>query len=165
MINYVKGDATQPIGEGKKVIVHICNDIGAWGAGFVIALSSKWPHVKNAYKSIEEYVLGEVQMVKVEEDTFVMNMIAQKGIRSKNNPVPVQYRALEICLSKIFTRLPPGASVHMPRIGCGLAGGKWAMVETIIENTAKLSPEIKVYVYDFDGQTKSVRKRRYHQTR
>jgi len=36
MITYLVGDATQPQGEGVKVIAHICNDIGAWGAGFVI---------------------------------------------------------------------------------------------------------------------------------
>ncbi|CAM5711440.1 hypothetical protein [Streptomyces coeruleorubidus] len=26
-----------------------------------------------------------------------------------------------------------GATVHMPRIGCGLAGGKWSRVEPLIE--------------------------------
>ncbi len=41
-INYVKGDATAPIGIGNKIIVHICNDIGRWGKGFVMALSKKW---------------------------------------------------------------------------------------------------------------------------
>ena len=29
-INYVKGDATTPIGTGDKIICHITNDIGAW---------------------------------------------------------------------------------------------------------------------------------------
>lgn len=28
-INYIKRDATAPIGKGLKVIVHVCNDIGA----------------------------------------------------------------------------------------------------------------------------------------
>ena len=30
-IKYVKGDATEPIGEGNKLIVHICNNVGKWG--------------------------------------------------------------------------------------------------------------------------------------
>ena len=42
-INYVIGDATQPIGDGAKIIVHVCNDIGGWGRGFVLALTKKWP--------------------------------------------------------------------------------------------------------------------------
>jgi len=32
-IKYIKGDATNPAGEGNKLIVHICNDIGGWGKG------------------------------------------------------------------------------------------------------------------------------------
>lgn len=40
-ILYIKGDATAPIGSGVKVITHICNDIGGWGKGFVLALSKK----------------------------------------------------------------------------------------------------------------------------
>lgn len=40
-IHYVTGDATEPIGEGEKIIAHICNDQGGWGAGFVLALSKK----------------------------------------------------------------------------------------------------------------------------
>ena len=41
-IRYVTGDATRPEGEGPKIIVHICNDIGAWGRGFVLALSKRF---------------------------------------------------------------------------------------------------------------------------
>ena len=42
-INYVIGDATQPVGEWPKIIVHVCNDIGGWGRGFVTAISKRWP--------------------------------------------------------------------------------------------------------------------------
>jgi O-acetyl-ADP-ribose deacetylase (regulator of RNase III) len=42
-----------------------------------------------------------------------------------------------------------GASVHMPRIGCGLAGGRWERMEPLI--TAALSDRgVAVTVYDFD---------------
>jgi len=30
-IKYIKGNATNPAGEGNKLIVHICNDTGGWG--------------------------------------------------------------------------------------------------------------------------------------
>lgn len=40
-IHYITGDATIPIGEGKKIIAHVCNDIGAWGKGFVLPLAKK----------------------------------------------------------------------------------------------------------------------------
>ena len=151
MINYVKGDATQPIGEGNKAIIHICNDLGAWGAGFVVALSNKWYSTREAYMAMTDRSLGKVQMVPVEKDITVMNMIAQKGLRNKYNPTPIRYDALETCLSKIFIKLSSDTSIHMPRIGCGLAGGSWNRIEKIIENTMKLNPEIKVYVYNFEG--------------
>ena len=41
------------------------------------------------------------------------------------------------------------ASIHMPRIGCGLAGGKWAQVEPLIIDELS-SKEIVVTVYDFE---------------
>jgi O-acetyl-ADP-ribose deacetylase (regulator of RNase III) len=37
-------------------------------------------------------------------------------------------------------------SVHMPRIGCGLAGGEWSKVEPIIRETlSKAGIEVTVY--------------------
>lgn len=41
----------------------------------------------------------------------------------------------------------PGASVHMPRIGCGLAGGTWAGIEPLTERRL-ISAGIPVTVYD-----------------
>jgi len=37
----------------------------------------------------------------------------------------------------------------MPRIGCGLAGGKWSEVEPLIES-AIVDAGVAAYVYDFD---------------
>jgi hypothetical protein len=28
IIRYVEGDATAPEGDGRKIIVHVCNDVG-----------------------------------------------------------------------------------------------------------------------------------------
>ncbi|MCT2277673.1 hypothetical protein M3G91_08560 [Micromonospora chalcea] len=40
-----------------------------------------------------------------------------------------------------------GASVHMPRIGCGLAGGSWQRIEPLIRQ-ALSDRGIPVTVYD-----------------
>jgi len=38
-----------------------------------------------------------------------------------------------MCLAKVALKaVALETSVHMPRIGCGLAGGKWEKIETII---------------------------------
>jgi O-acetyl-ADP-ribose deacetylase (regulator of RNase III) len=152
-INYIKGDATQPIGEGNKIIVHVCNDIGGWGRGFVVALSQRWSQpeseFKKWYKSKENYSLGEIIFVQVEEDIWVANMIGQRDIKpdKEGNP-PVRYDAIAKALSKVVAfAQETNASVHMPRIGCGLAGGTWDKMEPVIIKEL-VNKKIPVTVYD-----------------
>ena len=51
MLRYVTGDATQPMGSGPRMLVHVCNDIGAWGRGFVLALFKRTKRPEQAYKA------------------------------------------------------------------------------------------------------------------
>jgi len=37
-ITYRRGDATAPNADGSKIVCHVCNDVGGWGKGFVVAL-------------------------------------------------------------------------------------------------------------------------------
>ncbi len=153
-IIYTRGDATNPLAIGNKIIVHVCNDVGGWRKGFVMAISSKWTAPEKQYrqwfKSKENFALGETQFVQVENDTWVANMIGQKNINKdeEGNP-PVRYEAIGFALEKVavFAK-EKNASVHMPRIGCGLAGGKWVLMEPIIINTLS-KKDIPVTVYDF----------------
>lgn len=154
-IMYIQGDATKPIGTGKKIIAHCCNNIGGWGSGFVVALSERWTGPEQAYRKMHESnskdfhkLLGAVQFVPVGDDIFVANIIGQNGTVSQDNPQPVVYEALEAGLLAVGNlALEEGATVHMPRLGCGLAGGSWAIVEEIIQRTIK----VPVVVYDWPG--------------
>ena len=145
-INYVTGDATAPIGEGKKIICHICNDIGAWGAGFVLALSKKWRYPEDRYRAMQHYVLGTAMVLEVEPDVYVANMIGQHGIRVNGDGVPpVRYQAVAEAMMKVnHIAKELGATLHMPRIGCGLAGGEWEAVEAILKDVVT----VDVTVYD-----------------
>jgi O-acetyl-ADP-ribose deacetylase (regulator of RNase III) len=168
MINYVTGDATAPEVEGNKIIAHVCNDLGRWGRGFVLAVSQRYPVAEWAYRgwhkgnieSIREdppFRLGEVQLVSAKPNIFIANMISQHGITPENGIQPIRYDALKNCLNtlRIYAQVLQ-ASVHMPRIGCGLAGGKWSEVEQIV-NSVLVQNEVKVYVYDFNtGDNKTV---------
>ena len=145
-INYVKGDATSPEGEGRKIICHICNDIGAWGAGFVLALSNKWRYPEDRYRAMPEYPLGSAMVLEVEKDIYVANMIAQHGVGTDVRGIPpIRYVALTDALSIVNGIAESmGATLHMPRIGCGLAGGEWEAVEAILEEVVT----VDVTVYD-----------------
>jgi O-acetyl-ADP-ribose deacetylase (regulator of RNase III) len=135
-VHYISGDATNPIGHGNKIIPHVCNDLGKWGKGFVLAVSNRWPRAREFYyhlASRHSLTLGTVQLVRVERSIWVANMIAQHGIYAKDGVPPIRYEALIKCLKEIgFLAHQLQASIHMPRIGCGLAGGKWEMIEPMI---------------------------------
>lgn len=154
MIKYLIGDVTDPKIEGNKLIIHICNDIGKWGRGFVLSLSNKWKEPENEYKlwSKKKYSfrLGEVQFVQVDNKIMVANMIAQKDIKEIDSIPPIRYEALEKCLIKVKNFAKEwGASIHMPKIGTGLAGGKWEKIEPIINNML-VDNDISTYVYILD---------------
>lgn len=149
MISFVTGDATLPnTDEGVRVICHVCNNLGAWGAGFVLALSKRWPQPELVYtRTAEEKLLdlGSFQLVNVAVDLFVANLIAQDGFPGRGRPCALDYDALEKSLRGLSLRARPNWSFHMPRIGCGIAGGRWREVEQVIERTLGQWP---VNVYD-----------------
>lgn len=159
-ISYIRGDATSPQAKGPKFIVHICNTMGGWGKGFVLALSNRWEEPEKAYRAWHHarthrdasddgrFALGQIQIVQVKPDIWVVNMIAQEGMRTGSKGPPIRYPALLQCLKRVAKLAEEkGASVHMPRIGTGLAGGKWERVEPLLREALEY---VDVYVYDFD---------------
>jgi hypothetical protein len=48
-VRYVVGDATTPQGNRPMVIAHVCNDVGAWGRGFVVPLGKRYPSAKQQF--------------------------------------------------------------------------------------------------------------------
>jgi O-acetyl-ADP-ribose deacetylase (regulator of RNase III) len=155
-IVYIRGDATCPQGKGHKLIAHVCNDQGRWGKGFVLAVSRRWKLPEEEYRAWATrrrglgFGLGKVQFIPVEKYIWVANMVAQKGTKTGSNGPPIRYASLAKCLHEVGTKAQElGASVHMPRIGCGLAGGTWAEVEPLIEEHL-IQRGLAVTVYDHD---------------
>lgn len=151
-IRYAVGNATAPA-ERPAIIAHVVNTEGRWGAGFVLAVSRRWPQPERVYREHHRTVgllLGTVHAVEVEPGLWVANMVAQCGTRSFTNPVPLRYNALHQCLEQVAAAAKrAGATVAMPRIGCGLGGGTWAHVEPIV---AEACAGVPVVVYDLPPQ-------------
>ncbi|MCA1222448.1 Appr-1-p processing protein [Streptomyces sp. 8L] len=153
-LRYVTGDATNPPGTGPRIIAHVCNDIGAWGRGFVTALSRRGKEPEVAYRGWYRdrdrsgFALGAVQLVPVHHALWVANMIGQHGIRRAGGQPPIRYEALEEALGRVaIYALHLKASVHMPRIGASLAGGDWQRIEPLIIDRL-CGRGINVTVYD-----------------
>ncbi|MEU0544704.1 macro domain-containing protein [Nocardia sp. NPDC005978] len=155
-IEYRTGDATAPSINGPAIIAHICNDAGRWGKGFVVAVSARWGQPEHAFRDwhrqrhANDFGLGAVQFVSVAPDLHVANMIGQHGIRTSAGNPPIRYDAIDRCLSRVADfAAPSNASVHMPRIGCGLAGGTWDRIEPLISDRLS-SRGITAVVYDLE---------------
>lgn len=160
MITFLKGDATDPQCDGEMIIAHVCNDVGGWGRGFVLAVSARWKQPETMYRrwasgttdeKLNElpFALGRVQFAPVSKNITVANMVAQHDTKpAKDGTPPIRYDALKLCLFSVAQRaMLIKASVHMPRIGCGLAGGEWRAVEQIINDELY---DTDVYVYDLE---------------
>lgn len=156
-ITYVEGDATQPVtSDGLRIIAHICNDEGTWGAGFVLALSQRDKAPEEAYKrwaGEPAFGIGAIQIVPyVGSGLLVANMVAQHGFGYTIQKVyypPVRYLAVASCLHRLQKEIEllPDISVHMPRIGCGLGGGKWEHIEPMVKRFL-CDRGVPVTVYD-----------------
>jgi O-acetyl-ADP-ribose deacetylase (regulator of RNase III) len=153
-MRYLQGDATLPQGAGAKLIIHVVNDRGGWGKGFVLALAARYPAAEAAYrrwsrqptKADPPFALGAVQFVDVAPDIWIANTLAQHGYRSSTNPVPLDYVALSRGLGTVAAfATEHDLSVHMPRIGAGLAGGDWNRIAAMIEEQLY---ESDITIYD-----------------
>lgn len=152
-IVYLQGDALQPRGSDKKIIAHVVNNqTQNWGGGgFASALKKKWPSAQEAYKDWlcedrSRIRLGHVHTNQVDAGVEVASLIAQHGFGPSSIP-RIRYEPLDYCLAQLATHaLQTKASVHMPRIGAGLAGGDWSIIEELIRSNL-ISRGITVSVY------------------
>lgn len=120
------------------VICHQVNIQGAMGAGLALAIKRKWPIVFEKYKVMcdrQLFHLGSIQPVQVSETLWVCNLAGQefygKGLQT-------DYEAVRMGLEKINKWAGDrNFQVYLPyKMGAGLAGGDWAVIEQIIKETA-----------------------------
>jgi Zn-dependent peptidase ImmA (M78 family)/O-acetyl-ADP-ribose deacetylase (regulator of RNase III) len=155
-ITYLKGDATEPRGKDHRLIAHVVNNkTPRWGGGFALVVRKKWPQVQQdflrwAEGSSENLKLGNVHFTGLHENLRICHMVSQHGYGESASP-RIRYWALENCLNALADEaLETKASVHMPRIGAGQAGGSWQIISEMVE-TALCDRGIEVTVYDLPG--------------
>jgi hypothetical protein len=162
----IVGDATDPQRSTEDevvVIPHVCNDLGGFGAGFVLAIDKKWPEPKQEYKLLFERCpndkkLGRVQLIQVESDIYIANMISQHGYIGKDNPRPLRYVELITSMCKLVSEIKHNFSneqiekivFHCPKFGSQLAGGNFDFVLDLIDEIW-LENGFDVVVYQFKG--------------
>lgn len=164
-IKYVRGDATEPqtiIEEEISVIPHVCNNDGGWGKGFVLALSKKWDAPERVYRNFCKFnegfpILGKICYAKVDDYITVVNMIGQNGTVSKDNIIPLKYKALVECMSEVVAYIDlircqtnNKVVIHCCKFGSDLAMGNWDFILELIREIW-LENGIDVVVYEFEA--------------
>jgi Zn-dependent peptidase ImmA (M78 family) len=152
-IKYRRGDASEPVGTGPKLLLQLTNDRAQiWGGGFAGQIRRKWPHAQTNFREWTfdraNLKLGNIHVFEVKPDLALVSLIGQHGFGQSKSGPRVRYGALFEALQQVGdTAAARSASVHMPRIGTGAAGGSWSIIEGIIRETL-IARNISVTVYD-----------------
>lgn len=159
-INYIDGDLIKLAKEAKfDVILHGCNCLSTMGAGIAPQMAAAfgcdrfemetWGPTVEKLGNIdyETVVLGENAIWSLSEyknnrnepELTVVNAYTQYSYgRNHADGVaqPFDYEAFTVCMRKINVTFRE-KHIGMPRIGAGLAGGDWNLIETIIKKELK----------------------------
>jgi hypothetical protein len=156
-VQYLIGDATKPRGRGQKIIAHIVNDATPrWGAGFARVVARRWAAVQDDFiawtqQDRSRLRLGQHRLFRIEDELSVFHMVAQHGYGKSDRP-RIRYHPLGECLGALVAHAQEtSSSVHMPRIGCGQAGGNWAIVSELIDDII-CRCGVSVTVYDLPSE-------------
>jgi hypothetical protein len=147
------GDATKPKGKGLKIIAQVVNTSAGLGIGFGKSLSMNYPEIKTALKEWkgrkQDFKLGNSQLIHVRPDIYVFQMLAQNGMRPKNEETLLDYPSLKMCLNELRdTAKQLHADVYMPLIGSGQARGKWEIIEGLVYSEL-VNQDVNVTIYLF----------------
>ena len=151
-IDYLFGDARKPRGTGKRIIAHVVNDgTPNWGGGFALEVAKEWSFIQEEFRDWVEQdrsnlSLGKILWAQIEEDLSIVHMVAQRGYGLSTRP-RIRYAALSNALDRLQEiAWQQGASVHMPRIGTGQAGGNWELIRELIdERLVRRGTPVSVY--------------------
>lgn len=147
MITVVNGDL---LTAKEDLIVHQTNCLGAYNAGIARQVRQKYPKVYELYKARcaacqPKELLGKCQFIKV-GNKHIVHLFGQLTYGRTGRHT--DYEAVREGLMKLgMVAREHNWSVALPYgIGCGLAGGDWALVEPMI---ALYLDDIAVTLYKY----------------
>lgn len=139
MINTIKADilSNLDINNQKTVILHGCNCFHTMGSGIAKYLKNKFHQVYTA--DITQTIrgdrkkLGTFSTAVISDNLHILNCYTQYYY-GRDNRLYAEYEAIEKCMDTVAERYSTW-EIRLPKIGCGLAGGNWIVVEKIVDKT------------------------------
>ena len=151
MITYKNGDILKALESGEiEIFGHGTNCSNGFGSGIAGQIAKKYPNVKKEFH--DNYLefqnkLGTVQFVRF-DGKQIANCYTQENY-GYNGDKFCSYDAIDSSMKELYEYCKANKlKVGLPKIGCGLAGGKWSIVEAIINEAFQ---DMEVIVYEFNS--------------
>lgn len=146
MIEYINGDV---LNSGETIVVHGCNCFNNMKSGIAKQVSIEYPEATIAdYETVPGDVnkLGRYTTAIGKNGTRIINAYTQ--YHYSRTQVNADYNAIERAMTNICSDFPDQKVIAMPKIGAGLAGGDWDIIEKILERVShKYDRTFRVYLY------------------
>ena len=146
-MEYVKSDILANRLKNKTtVIMHGCNCFCTMGAGIAKRLKTAYPAIHAEDKKTrhgDENKLGTILPVRVEDKLIIVNCYTQYMYGRTH--AHTNHNAVWWCLNHMknyLISLDEPYELRSPKIGCGLAGGDWNIIENIFK---ELLPQAIIY--------------------
>lgn len=132
-VKYVVGDIVELTKKGEyDFVVHGCNCFNTMGSGVAKALRDAFPEVYEADCETvkgDRSKLGRFSLAYLGNTVIVVNAYTQYNYNPKEKPF--DYLAFTEVLATLKLRFGE-CKLLMPKIGAGLAGGDWEIIEKIL---------------------------------
>lgn len=157
-IKYRKGDVLEAFRNGEvDVVIHQTNCQGVMGSGIARQIKEQYPEAYKEYKELQEdgcgkLYLGEVsaavgiKRVNQKRHGMILNVNGQDKYIDRNK-CNTNYAYLAVGLIASCEYLEKADVVAMPKIGAGLGGGDWNVIEAIINSVFH---DRDVFVYEYN---------------
>ena len=155
MIEYRKGDL---MAVTSGIIAHGCNAQGVMGSGVAALVKAKYPIAFEQYVADLEMLtkdeaymgmspLGYVSFWSPTElitaDSLLIANCITQNLFGRNGSKYVSYDAIHTCFTTLERiAVTTDMTINIPRIGAGLGGGDWNVIEAVITSVCKKSKVI-----------------------
>lgn len=149
--NYIKGDIVALFSKGNN-IAHGCNCFHTMGAGVAGQLAKAFPKILEADKLQTEFGdESKLGSYSVYEKYFKTHKAYCFNLYTQFEPGPnFEYSALMNCiieLNKFGKNKIAKPVIYMPRIGAGIGGGNWDIIEEILDT---YSTKLEIVIVDWE---------------
>lgn len=161
MYKEINGDLIELAKNGEfDAIAHGCNCFCTMGAGIAPKMAEAFGC--DQFKAEHVALKGNINKLGTIDCKFYegFNLNSEYGLDvinaytqyhyGKNHidgvSSPVDYEAITLCMRKI-NHIFKGKHVGLPKIGCGLAGGDWNIVKSIIQKELK-DCDVTIVIYE-----------------